>query len=42
MKLEHPHPATPALRAEVTPVQPLRGFRSVDSLPPWGCPAEAA
>lgn len=26
----------------VTPVQPLRGFRCVDLLPPWGGLTEAA
>ena len=31
----------PSQRREVTMVQPLRGFRFVESLPPWDDPAEA-
>ena len=35
-------PPAPFATKGVTPVQPLRGFRFVDSLPPWGGPTEAA
>ena len=35
-------PPTPFPRKGVTTVQPLRGFRSLDLLPPWDGPAEAA
>jgi hypothetical protein len=34
-------PVPPSQGREVTPVQSLRGFRVVDSSPPWGGPAEA-
>lgn len=37
-----PHPPPPAAKAGVTTVQALRAFRFLDSLPPWGGPAEAA
>ncbi len=36
-----PFPPTPFPRKGVTTVQPLRGFRFIDSLPPWGGPTEA-
>lgn len=34
-------PPTPFPRKGVTTVQPLRGFRFIDSLPPRGGPSEA-
>ncbi|MBV6474804.1 MAG: hypothetical protein MOGDAGHF_00292 [Rhodocyclaceae bacterium] len=34
-------PPSPFPRKGVTLVQPLRGFRFNDSLPPWGGPTEA-
>lgn len=35
------YPPTPFPRKGVAPVQPLRGFRSIDFTPPWGGPARA-
>jgi len=37
-----PIPPTPFPRKGVTKVQPLRGFRLDDLLPPWGGPTEAS
>ena len=36
------YPPAPFPRKGVTMVQPLRGFRFVDSLPPRGGPSEAS
>jgi hypothetical protein len=37
-----PFPPTPFPRKGVTTVQPLRGFRVIDELPPRGGPSEAS